>query len=72
VVSGAEQTTALLGMPGIGKSTLAAGFARMAQVRRAFPGGVVWLTVGQSRTAHGAEATEIGARKASCIEQIRK
>ena len=34
-------------MPGIGKSVLAAAFARRADVRRAFQDGVAWITVGE-------------------------
>ena len=47
VVSGAEQVTAVSGMPGLGKTILAAAFARSAQVRRAFRDGVVWITLGE-------------------------
>ncbi|MBI1881388.1 MAG: hypothetical protein HYR94_24680, partial [Chloroflexi bacterium] len=35
------------GMGGVGKSVLAAALARDAEVRRAFPDGVFWLTLGQ-------------------------
>jgi WD40 repeat protein len=47
VVSGAEQATTVPGMPGIGKTVLAAAFARSAQVRRAFRDGIAWVTLGE-------------------------
>jgi hypothetical protein len=47
VISSAKQTTALQGMGGVGKSVLAAAFARSCGARRAFGDGVVWLTLGQ-------------------------
>ena len=43
VITSAQQTSAMHGMGGIGKSVLATAFARSARVRRAFPDGVVWL-----------------------------
>jgi WD40 repeat protein len=51
VVSGTAQTTAIAGLPGIGKSMLAVAFARLSQVRRTFQDGIVWLTLGQTRPA---------------------
>jgi hypothetical protein len=47
VVTPGEQMTALWGMGGSGKSVLAAAFARACGTRRAFPGGIVWLCLGQ-------------------------
>lgn len=47
VISSAKQTTALQGMGGVGKSVLAAAFARSCGARRAFGDGIVWLTLGQ-------------------------
>jgi hypothetical protein len=38
------------GMGGIGKSVLAAVLARDWEVRRAFPDGVIWITLGQAPT----------------------
>jgi hypothetical protein len=45
--SGQEQALGVQGMGGIGKSVLAAALARDLEVRRAFPDGVYWLTIGQ-------------------------
>ena len=39
--------TGLQGMGGIGKSVLASEIARNDQVRKAFPDGVIWITLGQ-------------------------
>ena len=47
VITSAKQTTALQGMGGVGKSVLAAAFARACETRRAFTDGVIWLTFGQ-------------------------
>lgn len=47
VISAEKRTTALEGMGGIGKSVLATAFAHDCAVRRAFPDGIIWLTVGQ-------------------------
>jgi len=48
VITSAKQTTALQGMGGIGKSVMAAAFARATETRRAFTDGVIWLTIGQN------------------------
>ncbi len=47
VVTSRKQTTALQGMAGVGKSVVAAAFARATHTRRAFSDGVLWLTIGQ-------------------------
>lgn len=48
MITSAKQTTALQGMGGVGKSVLAAAFARACETRRAFTDGVIiWLTFGQ-------------------------
>jgi hypothetical protein len=39
--------SALHGLGGVGKSTLVAHLARDAEVEKAFPGGVLWATLGQ-------------------------
>ena len=47
VVSGAAGRVGLQGMGGIGKSVLASALAHRPEVRRAFPDGVYWVTLGQ-------------------------
>ncbi|HUW84091.1 MAG TPA: NB-ARC domain-containing protein [Phycisphaerae bacterium] len=47
-VTGAARTAGLWGMGGIGKSVLAAAVARDPDVLRAFPDGVIWITLGQN------------------------
>jgi WD40 repeat protein len=47
VITSAKQTTALQGMGGVGKSVMAAAFARATETRRAFTDGVIWLTIGE-------------------------
>ena len=47
VVSGAQIRIGVHGMAGIGKSLLAAALAHRPEIRRAFPGGVYWVTLGQ-------------------------
>jgi WD40 repeat protein len=47
VVTSAKQMAALQGMGGIGKTVLAAAFARATDTRRAFTDGIVWLTAGR-------------------------
>ncbi|HEU4561594.1 MAG TPA: NB-ARC domain-containing protein [Longimicrobium sp.] len=47
-ITGEPFRMGLHGQGGIGKSVLAAALARDEAVRRAFPGGVFWLTVGQA------------------------
>jgi WD40 repeat protein len=46
VITGTRQTTTLQGMGGIGKSVLAAAFARACDTRRVFRDGVAWETLG--------------------------
>ncbi len=47
VITAARRTTVLHGMPGSGKSVLAATFARATEVRRSLTDGVIWLNIGQ-------------------------
>jgi tetratricopeptide (TPR) repeat protein len=48
VVTTQDHTTALLGVGGMGKSTLAAAFARSCAAQRAFPDGIFWLEMGKA------------------------
>ena len=50
VITSARQTAGLQGMGGIGKSVIAASFARACDTRRAFGDGVIWLRFGQQAT----------------------
>jgi hypothetical protein len=50
VITSAGQVAALQGMGGIGKSVLAAAFARTIAARRAFADGIFWLSAGQEAT----------------------
>jgi WD40 repeat protein len=47
VITSAKRTAALQGMGGVGKSVLAAAFARACETRRVFLDGIVWVRVGQ-------------------------
>jgi hypothetical protein len=47
-ITGKTRRIGVHGMGGIGKSVLAATLARDEGVRRAFPDGVIWLTIGQT------------------------
>jgi hypothetical protein len=47
VVSGAAARVGLQGMGGIGKTVLASALAHRPEVRRAFPDGIFWITLGQ-------------------------
>ena len=46
VIPAHQRATALQGMSGVGKSSLAAALAHDCQIRRGFRDGVVWLTLG--------------------------
>ena len=47
VISGSASRVGLHGLGGIGKSVLAAAVVRDREVRRAFPDGVIWVSVGE-------------------------
>jgi hypothetical protein len=53
-VAGGARMTVLHGMGGAGKSVLAAVFARLTETRRAFPGGVVWISYGEGTAIQDA------------------
>lgn len=48
VITSTLRTAALQGMGGVGKSVMAAAFARQCETRRAFPDGIFWVRLGQS------------------------
>lgn len=50
-VPGEQSVTSLVGMPGSGKSVVAAAFARLCATRWAFGDGIVWARVGESASA---------------------
>ena len=47
VLGSSNQPVGVYGTSGVGKSALVAAFALQEKVRRAFPGGIYWLTLGQ-------------------------
>src|SRR5262245_26498442 len=49
VVKDLERITIVYGMGGVGKSVLAAAFARSTETRRAFVDGIVWLEIVEGR-----------------------
>jgi WD40 repeat protein len=66
-VAGTAHRVGVQGMGGIGKSVLTAEIARDEEVRRAFPDGVLWVTLGQtpmltSWQSHLAEVLGAGQR----------
>jgi WD40 repeat protein len=61
VITSARQTTLLQGMGGVGKSVLAAAFARSCEARRAFRDGIAWLKIGQEPDLLGLVQTLAGA-----------
>jgi WD40 repeat protein len=64
-ITGEPYRLGLHGQGGIGKSVLAAALARDKEVRRAFPDGVFWVTVGQTPDIPSLQAallSQAGAR----------
>jgi NB-ARC domain len=49
--------TAMRGWPGVGKTTMAAALANDDEVKKAFPGGVLWISLGEKPTLLSALAT---------------
>ncbi len=66
VITGADARVGVHGMGGIGKSVLAAAIAHDREVRRSYPDGIVWLTIGQQpdlvRLQHGV-ARHLGSKE---------
>jgi NB-ARC domain/TIR domain len=55
VVTGTAARSGIHGMSGIGKSVLAVAFAHDHQVRRAFPDGILWVSIGQRPNLTGLQ-----------------
>jgi WD40 repeat protein len=47
VITGSDARVGVHGMGGIGKSVLAVAIARDREIRRSYPDGIIWLTIGQ-------------------------
>ena len=56
-----QNLTAVRGLPGVGKTTLAAALAHDAAIARAFPEGVLWVSLGQTPDLLSALATWVRA-----------
>jgi len=72
-VTGTAHRVGVQGMGGIGKSVLTAEIARDEEVRRAFPDGVLWVTLGQTPRltlwqSHLAEVLGAGQRTFTDIQ----
>jgi len=61
VITGAAGRAGIHGMGGIGKSVLATMLARDREVRRAFPDGVAWVTIGEEPSITALQREVIGA-----------
>ena len=68
VITGAAARVGIQGMGGIGKSVLAAALARDRDVRRSYPDGVIWVTVGAQPNLLRLQ-TEL-ARTLGCSEPL--
>jgi WD40 repeat protein len=66
VITAADARIGVYGMGGIGKSVLAAALAHDREVRRSYPHGIIWLTIGQKpdlATLQRNVARHLGYRK---------
>ena len=73
-VTGWARRVGVQGMGGIGKTVLAAAVARDEEVRRAFPDGVLWITLGQTPvvTTRQAELAEALGRAGMAFEDAER
>ncbi len=74
--SSIQRLTILWGWPGVGKTTLAAVLAHDADIRVAFPDGVLWLSVGQSpnifaKLSIWARPLGIEAANAQTVDELK-
>jgi hypothetical protein len=67
LMSGPNVRVGLHGMGGTGKSVVAAAVARDADVQRAFPDGVIWVSVGQN-----PDAATIQLRQAQVVDALNE
>ncbi|WP_208339402.1 NB-ARC domain-containing protein [Aetokthonos hydrillicola] len=71
-ITGKSHRVGVQGMGGIGKTVLATALARDEEVRRAFPDGVFWVTLGQENpqilTWQSYLAKELGDKQATFTE----
>ncbi len=74
--SSVRPLTVLWGWPGVGKTTLAAVLAHDPDIRRVFPDGVLWVSVGQSPNVFAklsiwAHPLGIEATKAQTVDELK-
>ncbi|MGX1886477.1 NB-ARC domain-containing protein [Streptomyces sp. NPDC055287] len=60
LLSVSDEPVVVHGMPGIGKTVLAAAVARDQRVRESFPDGVLWVTLGRERDITRSQAALAG------------